>query len=93
MSLNKLIIATAAATLMTGTALAGIGNGKGVNNGNKNGWEDSGGGYEGNVPKGLNVSGDNGRIDNGKGNGGENPNGNTPNKNGETGGGDADPNG
>jgi len=74
------------------TAAAGIGNGKGVDNGNKNGWEASGGGYQGNVPPGLNVSGDNGRVDNGKGNGGENLDGNTPNKNGEDAAGDDDPN-
>jgi hypothetical protein len=74
------------------SAVAGIGNGNGVDKGNKNGWEASGGGYQGMVPKGLNVSGDNGRVDNGGGNGGENLEGNTPNKNGEDGGGDDDPN-
>lgn len=89
--MRKLLISTAAILSLAAPAFAGIGNGNGVDKGNKNGWEDSGGGYQGDVPKGLNVSGDNGRIDNGGGNGGENLQGNTPNKNGEGGGGDDDP--
>ncbi|PRX38422.1 hypothetical protein SAMN05216257_10347 [Meinhardsimonia xiamenensis] len=91
--MKRYLITTAAClaiALSAGTSFAGIGNGKGVDKGNKNGWEDSGGGYEGLVPKGLNVSGDNGRTDKGKGNGGENLDGNTPNKNGEFADGDND---
>lgn len=90
--MRKLLLSSIALLMIAGSASAGIGNGKGVDKGNKNGWEDSGGGYVGSVPKGLNVSGDNGRVDNGGGNGGENLDGNTPNKNGEDGGGDDDPN-
>ncbi len=90
--MRKVLLSSIALLMICGTASAGIGNGKGVDKGNKNGWESSGGGYDGSVPKGLNVSGDNGRVDNGGGNGGENLEGNTPNKNGEDGGGDDDPN-
>lgn len=67
---------------------ARIGNDKGTDKGNKNGWKSSDGGCQGYVPHGLNVSGDNGRTDNN----GENPDGNTPNKNGEDSGGYDDPN-
>jgi hypothetical protein len=49
------------------------------------------GGDNENIPPGLIVSGDKGRIDNGVGNGGENIEGRTPNRNGENGGGDDDP--
>lgn len=85
-------LATTGLALLATTAIAtaGIGNGNGVDKGNKNGWEASGGGYAGNVPRGLNVSGDNGRTDMGRGNGGENLEGNTPNANGEDGAGDND---
>lgn len=76
--MRKLLLSSIALLMIAGSASAGIGNGKGVDKGNKNGWEDSGGGYAGSVPKGLNVSGDNGRVDNGGGNGGENLEGNTP---------------
>ena len=90
--MKKLLATSVAIFAIVGSASAGIGNGNGVDKGNKNGWEASGGGFQGNVPKGLNVSGDNGRVDNGGGNGGENLEGNTPNKNGEDGRGDDDPN-
>ncbi|WP_417524015.1 hypothetical protein [Marinovum sp.] len=90
--MKKLLLTAVSVIALAGTATAGIGNGKGVDKGNKNGWESSGGGYVGKVPPGLNVSGDNGRVDNGGGNGGENLEGNTPNRNGEDGSGDDDPN-
>ncbi len=92
MKLKTIFLTTTLILASASLATAGIGNGKGVDKGNKNGWVDSGGGYDGKSPKGLNVSGDNGRVDNGGGNGGENLDGNTPNKNGEDGGGDDDPN-
>ena len=75
---------------MTSSAFAGIGNGNGNDRGEKRGWEDSGGGYLGDVPRGLNVSGDKGRVDNGWGNGGENLDANTPNSGGEDADGDND---
>ena len=90
--LLKTTVAALALVASAHLAHAGIGNGKGVDKGNKNGWEDSGGGFNGRVPPGLNKSGDNGRVDNGGGNGGENLQGNTPNRNGEDGRGDDDPN-
>ncbi len=49
------------------------------------------GGDQENIPPGLMISGENGRIDNGVGNGGENVEGRTPNRNGEDGSGDDDP--
>lgn len=93
--LALVVSAGLASATHNGKASDNICNGKCADNGNKNGWVDhqSGGGHEiGRVPKGLVVSGENGRVDNGKGNGGENPGGATPNLNGEEGAGDADPN-
>lgn len=84
-----------AAATHNGSASDNMCNGSCADKGNKNGWVDhtSGSGHDiGRVPKGLTVSGENGRVDNGQGNGGENPTGATPNLNGEDGQGDADPN-
>lgn len=70
-----------------GVAVAGDGvcNNNCQDNGNKNGWAshtDANGGNERDVPRGLIISGDNGRVDNGQGNGGENLE--APNNCGET---------
>lgn len=89
---GKLGIVALVALLAAGTAHAGIGNGQGVDSGNKNGWTNNQLGPDGDNPKGLEKSGENGRVDNGKGNGGERPGGATPNKHGEDGKHDADPN-
>lgn len=76
---NLLLTATSAAFLFAGsTAIMaddGICNNNCQDKGNKNGWvlhTDANGDNERAVPKGLVVSGENGRVDNGKGNGGEN---------------------
>lgn len=76
-----LVVAVSVAAMLASSGLA-------VANGNKNGWVDH---PNGPTPKGLVVSGENGRVDNGKGNGGENPGGQTPNAQGEDGTCDADP--
>lgn len=53
------------------------------------------GGANNNIPPGLIISGEKGRVDNGVGNGGENidPGGRTPDRYGENGPGDDDPGG
>ena len=74
-------------------ALAGIGNETGDDSGKKSGWTSiDHHGHEMAVPKGLAVSGENGRVDNGKGNGGEHPGHHTPSHHGEDGMHDEDPN-
>jgi hypothetical protein len=88
----KLLVTTA---LVSALALPALANGHLGNNGqgkgNKNGWaEDPNRPDLGPVPRGLVVSGDNGRTDKGKGNGGENSEGNTPNSGGEDASGDND---
>ena len=94
--MKNLIIATAIAALLglPGAVSAGIGNGKGVDAGNKTGWTsvDHHDDVTVSVPRGLVVSGDNGRVDNGGGNGGEHPGHHTPNHHGEDAGSDQDPN-
>ena len=61
--------------------------------GNKTGWTSiDHHGHEMSVPKGLTVSGENGRVDNGTGNGGEHPGHHTPSHHGEDGPYDEDPN-
>ncbi|RYH09771.1 hypothetical protein [Tropicimonas sp. IMCC6043] len=95
MKMRRLFYSAAIAAIVgvPGVALAGIGNGNGVDNGNKNGWGSvDHQGHEMSVPKGLVESGDNGRVDNGGGNGGEHPGHHTPNHHGEDGPHDADPN-
>lgn len=67
---NLFSAAAILALVATGSvATAGIGNGKGVDNGNKNGWTSRG---PTDTPRGLVESGENGRTDKGRGNGGEN---------------------
>ena len=75
-------------------AIAGVGNGSGADKGNKNGWTsvDHHNDVTISVPKGLVVSGENGRVDNGGGNGGEHPGHHTPNHGGEDASSDQDPN-
>ena len=94
--MKNLIIATAIAALLglPNAVSARIGNGKGVDAGNKNGWTsvDHHDDVTVSVPRGLVVSGDNGRVDNGGGNGGEHPGHHTPNHHGEDAGSDQDPN-
>lgn len=82
------LAATLVALAVAGPAAAG--NGKESENGNKNGWVDAPGPV-GDVPPGLVVSGDNGRVDNGGGNGGEGIF-LTPNLGGEDAPSDQDPN-
>ena len=73
--------------------MAGVGNGNGVDEGNKKGWGSvDHHGHVMSVPKGLVVSGDNGRVDNADGNGGEHPGHHTPSHRGEDGKHDEDPN-
>jgi hypothetical protein len=88
----KILSTTAIVVALAGPALAGshLGN-NGGGNGNKNGWvADPDYTDLGPVPRGLWISGDNGRTDKGGGNGGENSQGNTPNSGGEDAGGDND---
>lgn len=88
-----LTVALGASLSLTGTAFAGTGNDKGDDVGEKTGWTTvTHHGEEMRVPKGLVVSGDNGRVDNGTGNGGEHPGHHTPNHGGEDCPCDEDPN-
>ncbi len=93
--MKNLLVSVALTALVgvPGAVLAGIGNGNGVDKGNKNGWTSVEHHNEViSVPKGLVVSGDNGRVDNGNGNGGEHPGHHTPNRDGEDADSDQDPN-
>lgn len=94
--MKNLFVSIAIASLLAGPSAvsAGIGEGKGVDKGNKNGWTsvDHHNDLTISVPRGLVVSGNNGRVDNGGGNGGEHPGHHTPNHHGEDAGSDQDPN-
>lgn len=99
--MNKILIASTAALVVLGSSAYAnsnspqnfLCNGNCQGNGNKTGWaDDEGTKINEKLPKGLIVSGDNGRVDNGKGNGGENPDGNTPTWQGEEADWDEDPN-
>ncbi len=83
----RTLAATAILIVTTGAACAddGVCNDNCQDNGNKNGWvshTDANGENERAVPRGLVISGENGRVDNGYGNGGENQT--APNNCGET---------
>lgn len=95
----KVLLATATSMLLATAAFAqDPGIASSADKGNKTGWVDhvdgngnpTGATSTSRVPKGLTVSGENGRVDNGKGNGGENVT--APNNNGEDAAADKDPN-
>jgi hypothetical protein len=94
--MKPLLLSAAIVALLglPGAVYAGIGNGNGIDKGAKNGWisVDHHDHDPISVPKGLVVSGDNGRVDNGDGNGGEHPGHHTPNHGGEDAPSDQDPN-
>ena len=87
--MKKLLILLSVAALSLGTSSvadtfkSGICNSNCQDNGKKKGWEEDPDNPRGNIPRGLHVSGDKGRVDNGKGNGGENIEGTTPTYGGE----------
>ena len=87
-------VAIAALFGVPSTVTAGVGNGNGADKGNKNGWTSVDHHHDVtiSVPKGLVVSGENGRVDNGGGNGGEHPGHHTPNHGGEDASSDQEPN-
>lgn len=97
--MNKLLIISTTAffalgtTSFAGSAKNHLCNGNCQDKGEKKGWADDPDSHTiETIPRGLDVSGHNGRVDNGKGNGGENIEGTTPTWGGEDADWDDDPN-